>query len=193
MKSSLVLLIMIAISGVACPEVNDGIATEKQSEGKPLQAVVSLHELLARQKKYKDHKVTIAAYFVTHVDGPWIGAERDDSWKRLETTLSLKNVDKTKFKLIGTSRSRIRAFVGPDADGKPYPDAVIDSLALHFGDFKGGMQCLITGTFRVGHYSYPSGFSLENHPFIELEEIKEVDAGDPRWKAAQPKGEQSGR
>ena len=179
---------MVAISTVACADEKDGNAIDKRQGVEPPQVAVSLHTLLDSQKTYKDHKVIIAAYFVTHMEGPWICAENGDWRKRLETTLAVKNLAATKFKLLGPTRSRIKAIIGRNSDGKTYPDAIIDSLALHLGDFKDGVPSLITGTFRVGHYSYPNGINLEDHPFIELEEIQEVDAGDPRWKAAQQKG-----
>ena len=189
MRNLIPLLILFACNSV-------GVADERAP--KPVKtdaptSIISLHELLEKRSKFKGKKVTIAAYFVTHPDGPWICGENGDWKKRLETTLSIKNVGAAKLKALDSTRDSVAKKLGFDKRDKPLPDKMFETLTLYYSQFSEGTPALITGTFEVGDYSYLSnGLDLKDHPFMTLIEIREVKANDPRWKAAQTKGEQGG-
>jgi len=187
-------ILLALICALSSASAQDGQATgvQKREDKNSTANVVSLHEALKNKDKFKDKPVVLAAYFVTHFEGPWICAENGDWRKRLQTTLSVKNLASAKFLVTPATRSRILSKVGNPADGRELTEEVIGSLALHFGGYENGVPALLTGTFRVGDFSYPNGLNLKDHPYIELTEIREVGADNPQWKAAQPKGEQVG-
>jgi len=176
--------------GLACAMENEGADKQNFYAKESKAAVVNLHQLLKDQDKYKDQPVLLAAYFVTHCEGPWICSKKGDWRKRLETTLSIMNIGAAKLILLEPTRTRIEAkFGAPDKD-LPLHDEAIKSLAMaEFGD---GVPALISGTFRVGKYTFSNGLKLDNHPFIELTHIQEVAANDARWRTVQPEGEQPG-
>lgn len=190
MKSSPLLVCLIAVLGLSCAEKKQEAGKKEAEAVEPTKeatnSIVSLRQLLEKKEQFKDQPVTIAAYFVTHFEGPWICAENGDSSMRLKTTLSLKNFDFQKIRLNKANRERIQAKFFSDQEGdtkeKDLSDEVIRSLVRH--EFPDGVPALITGTFRIGDYEYLSGFKLKDHPYIEVKEIQIVEADDPRWGIA---------
>lgn len=187
MKNPTLLLLLFVFSVVGCGD-------EKVPE--PFNAddgylIISLHELLKSPSKYEGKKVTIAAYYVTHSpDGPWICGENGDWKKRLETTLSIKNAAEAKFVLLDSTRAKILKELGLDRKYELLQDEDLLRFVRGYSPFSKATPALITGTFKVGdYYIVPHDFVMENHPFLELIEVREVRADDPQWKVVQPNRE----
>ena len=162
---------------------------DNRSDVEPPQVIISLHTLLDEKNKHKDHRVTIAAYLVSHMEGRWICAENGDSKKRLLTTLSMRSSDNTKFKVTPAMRSRLVAKYGEQGINKDLPEYVGELEGWGTGGFENGIPALITGIFKVGDYKLSNSVLLKDHPYIVLTEVSEVEPNNPQWNAAQAKGE----
>lgn len=192
MKSFFTLISMVVISTVAYADEKDGNASDNRSDVEQSQVAISLHTLLDEKNKHKDHKVIIAAYLVSHIEGGLICAENGDSKKRLLTTLSMQSSDNTKFKVTPAMRSRLVAKYGERGIKKDLPEYVGGLEGFGTGGFENGIPALITGIFKVGDYRLPNSILLKDHPYIVLTEVNEVEPNNPQWNAAQAKGEQGG-
>ena len=175
-----------------CAKERSDEASRKERSDEIIVEGVSLHELLENKDRYKDQSVVLAAYFVTHHDGPWICAENGDWKKRLQTTLSVEKFAAAKVKVTQATHARVASEFGKSEMGAAIPEETIREFAFHIGGFRNGLPALIRGTFRIGDYTSRTGFLQKNKPFLELDRVEEVYPDDPRWASKQREAEPAG-
>ena len=175
---------MLAL-GISSAEEKQGADKQIDSASDTKTTILNLDQLLSDQDKYKDHVITLAAYYVPHIEGPGISGEKD-GWRK--GNLSIGNHGKVKFIPGESTRTRVESRLNLRKDTHLSDD---DIKRLALDPLTSSFPAIITGTFRVGNYSV-QGLNLENHPFIELTQIEEASDNDSRWKTAQTKGEPAG-
>jgi hypothetical protein len=120
--------------------------------------------LQGNQEDYVDQEVAVATYLFTHEEGPWI--------QDIPIVKAMSLVVTEQSKLVPKDPAKFRWWFA----------------------YQIGYPVVISGVFRVGRWErVHSGEIVENYPYIEVSEAKEVGPDDPVWKAHATKAEQAGR
>jgi hypothetical protein len=124
--------------------------------------IISLSLLQVNQADYVDQEVAVATFLFTHEEGPWI--------QDIPIVKAMSLVVTEKSKLVPKNPAKFRWWF----------------------EYQEGYPVVISGVFRVGRWKRGhTGEIVENYPYIEVSEAREVGDDDPVWKAHATNGEQT--